>query len=1059
MTAMAAKHKERAPAVLDATDKILALCNPRISREFEEANRTFTGSRLRCLFHRTWFMENQKRKRNMAYQATHPVFVSIQHQQERGNSSSFSRHSSVESMDLMGLELDPAGKTWERLMGSLLVTCDGVAKSAAVAVTAEETEAGVKAGAAEASAFGGDRPFAFEIRVPLIDSPLGSRLKCDKKPKQKTSSSIFELVAEQFEEHESPFLSAPHVSRRSSPSLTIALAIKEKELVAAAATATAAPSFEHFKEIQLRTAYTEIHNNTNYASDTASAFLGENLSVTKKGILQQLAEQQSGAAKLEDAILSTHISSSDSKGSTNEPLDGSAGSLPRSASLGDLLKAGIINASPTVAPSACLLRMPSLKSRRDVGDALGKIPNYSWILPYVVACAPPYIMNYLAALPCVFGYSSARSARADRSADRSRAPSPLPPSPVGSTTPFATHAMAKKQPTFVHRTSPPAAPSSSSGRSSFSSVGGPKPSRLDLYPSQASAAAPHWYSLGIVWACRNPAWQAWEKRALFVCHNYLFECLPDLQHGIIGYAQMSGSVIQRGTCTVLNPINAEPTSPSSSSHGNPCGPGSATHDPNPNPYPNLNPNPYPYPYPYPDLNPNPNPSQGDHRPNVRSEAQGIQLSVLTASKFDAPRAALWIRGILPEDLDMLEEILRSAQELTLEDVYQFPEGPEDEVILGRGRYNVVRKAVRRNLAKPFYSRSRSGSVPPVSHVINKTDSSASLLGFSMHSVESIDAASEDLNSDDMGIFKGSRSVKSDSSHSELGPIPVHMVLPDIGEDGADKCRLGLGLGLGLADKYSDDGQSELGAGEANLCALKLVSKEIFWKRVNLGKERCDSLVREILSQMLVCDSLQSLDPYRVADGEDGKERPYNRPLRSPVVDIYNVFETPDGFALDLELMEHIDLFDKLSSEGRFSEVAAQQVVLQLIDAVDMCNRLGIAHRDIKLSNITFPRKTFADAEEMEDLGLTAEQCMCVKLADFGMAGFEGRDKRLRGRCGTPGYVAPDILRAGMNESYDINVDVFSIGVVAYTLLCGYEPFYGGLGLGLGLGYMNRSTVD
>lgn len=41
-----------------------------------------------------------------------------------------------------------------------------------------------------------------------------------------------------------------------------------------------------------------------------------------------------------------------------------------------------------------------------------------------------------------------------------------------------------------------------------------------------------------------------------------------------------------------------------------------------------------------------------------------------------------------------------------------------------------------------------------------------------------------------------------------------------------------------------------------------------------------------------------------------------------------------------------------------------------------------------------------------------------------------------------GYVASDILRAGFNEGYDSNVDIFSCGVVAYVLLCGYEPFYG-----------------
>ena len=59
-----------------------------------------------------------------------------------------------------------------------------------------------------------------------------------------------------------------------------------------------------------------------------------------------------------------------------------------------------------------------------------------------------------------------------------------------------------------------------------------------------------------------------------------------------------------------------------------------------------------------------------------------------------------------------------------------------------------------------------------------------------------------------------------------------------------------------------------------------------------------------------------------------------------------------------------------------------------------------------------------------------------------MSGFRSNDGLMYGRCGTPGYVAPDILKAGLREGYDANVDIFSIGVVIYTLLCGYEPFYG-----------------
>jgi serine/threonine protein kinase len=70
--------------------------------------------------------------------------------------------------------------------------------------------------------------------------------------------------------------------------------------------------------------------------------------------------------------------------------------------------------------------------------------------------------------------------------------------------------------------------------------------------------------------------------------------------------------------------------------------------------------------------------------------------------------------------------------------------------------------------------------------------------------------------------------------------------------------------------------------------------------------------------------------------------------------VFSVFESVSGFCLELELMESFDLFDKLSKDGIMIEANVKQVVSQLIDAVSLCNKLGIAHRDIKLSNITFP---------------------------------------------------------------------------------------------------------
>ena len=269
-------------------------------------------------------------------------------------------------------------------------------------------------------------------------------------------------------------------------------------------------------------------------------------------------------------------------------------------------------------------------------------------------------------------------------------------------------------------------------------------------------------------------------------------------------------------------------------------------------------------------------------------------------------------------------------------------------------------------------------------------------------------------------------------------------------------------------EQDDDGTGSGSDSTGDLCALKLVSKEIFWKRVNLGKERGDSLIREVLSQALACDAYSAM-VWECVYGQPHTQPSSNPAIkvptptsRSPVVSIFSVFETIEGFAVEMELMEQWDLFDKLSKDGVFTEDLAKHVVLQLIDAVALCNSLGIAHRDVKLSNVTFPRRTQYDLEEESELarilgsrvgtgtGTATGQhhpplsppTLFVKLADFGMAGFIGTDNALKGRCGTPGYVAPEILKANAHESYGLNVDMFSIGVVAYTMLSGYEPFYG-----------------
>lgn len=280
------------------------------------------------------------------------------------------------------------------------------------------------------------------------------------------------------------------------------------------------------------------------------------------------------------------------------------------------------------------------------------------------------------------------------------------------------------------------------------------------------------------------------------------------------------------------------------------------------------------------------------------------------------------------------------------------------------------------------------------------------------------------------------------------------------------------------------------------CALKVVSKEIFWGRVQTGRERGDALVREVLAQMLIAThyadhpklilhSEYNVQPYlnkyeynihsnntsMVVEGQynqpttrdtgnteigetwNTETRDTGNPLPTtttatttttphrhlPIVQLLSAFETPQGFAIELQLMQSIDLFDLLSGVGVLPEYHVQCIIAQLIEAVSLCNTLGIAHRDIKLSNICFSMYQY-NSHSVQSL-LQSKTPIKIHLADFGMSGFIGSDKQLRGRCGTPGYVAPDILNADTNASYGLNIDIFSVSSFFNFCFFMYDSVY------------------
>lgn len=143
-----------------------------------------------------------------------------------------------------------------------------------------------------------------------------------------------------------------------------------------------------------------------------------------------------------------------------------------------------------------------------------------------------------------------------------------------------------------------------------------------------------------------------------------------------------------------------------------------------------------------------------------------------------------------------------------------------------------------------------------------------------------------------------------------------------------------------------------------------------------------------------------------------------------VIKLYEVFETDNHINLVLELLRGGELFDKVVDKGFYTEKDAAGLMKKLLGALDYMHTKGIMHRDLKPENLILAN-TEDDVE--------------VKIADFGLATYVDIDEQLFRRCGTPGYVAPEILA---DQPYDHKVDIFSAGVILYILLSGASPFYG-----------------
>ncbi|XP_057494650.1 CDPK-related kinase 5-like isoform X2 [Actinidia eriantha] len=142
-----------------------------------------------------------------------------------------------------------------------------------------------------------------------------------------------------------------------------------------------------------------------------------------------------------------------------------------------------------------------------------------------------------------------------------------------------------------------------------------------------------------------------------------------------------------------------------------------------------------------------------------------------------------------------------------------------------------------------------------------------------------------------------------------------------------------------------------------------------------------------------------------------------------LVQFYDAFEDHDNVYIVMELCEGGELLDRiLSRGGKYSEDDAKAVMVQILNVVAFCHLQGVVHRDLKPENFLF---------------VSRDEHSQLKAIDFGLSDFVRPDERLNDIVGSAYYVAPEVL----HRSYSTEADVWSIGVIAYILLCGSRPFW------------------
>lgn len=210
-----------------------------------------------------------------------------------------------------------------------------------------------------------------------------------------------------------------------------------------------------------------------------------------------------------------------------------------------------------------------------------------------------------------------------------------------------------------------------------------------------------------------------------------------------------------------------------------------------------------------------------------------------------------------------------------------------------------------------------------------------------------------------------------------------------------------------------DPREVLGRGVSSVvrkCTEKRTGKEYAVKIIDISGEKTDDYTAEHTKR----DTIREINILKLCTGHPN------------IIELHDSFETPTFIFLVFELCRQGELFDYLTQVVTLSEKRTRIIMKQLLTAVDFIHSKNIVHRDLKPENILL------------------DDQLNVKLSDFGFATVVGPNDELSELCGTPGYLAPEVLAVSMYESYPgygKEVDMWACGVIMYTLLCGAPPFW------------------